>query len=274
VIDRNKSELTHDVTHATATWLEERGFKPVETEVPMPWAVREDKPETGWIADLAAVLCPTQTELINLKLLRRAPPWIRYDEGFNELPPNTNYAAWSAERESLIRIMTCLVEVKTTRSDFCGDRKWTAALPTDLAYLAVPRGLITPEEWPAGWGILEHSDNGIRQRRPPTPGITTTEQQRDVILSIAVRRDHHTRYARWRELQKEQRIRQSEDKTISRLGSLTRAVLAITQGKHETVKNCLDYHGLRKMPKWAMEPLEKLWSIASQENSIDSGQDN
>jgi hypothetical protein len=31
--DANKTALTHDVTAAAVCWLEERGFRPVETEV-------------------------------------------------------------------------------------------------------------------------------------------------------------------------------------------------------------------------------------------------
>jgi len=53
VTDQNKTELTRKVTAGAATWLTNLGAKPVETEV----HVRQ-----GWIADLAAVWCPTRTE--------------------------------------------------------------------------------------------------------------------------------------------------------------------------------------------------------------------
>jgi hypothetical protein len=33
VDDRNKTQLTKDVTAAAALWLQEHGFKPIETEV-------------------------------------------------------------------------------------------------------------------------------------------------------------------------------------------------------------------------------------------------
>jgi hypothetical protein len=66
--DRNKSPITHEVTDAVAVWLDAHGFKPVETEVPMV---------AGWVADLAAVICPTQTELIALQLIKRPPRSMR-----------------------------------------------------------------------------------------------------------------------------------------------------------------------------------------------------
>lgn len=246
--DRNKSQLTHDVTNATAAWLDERGFKPVETEVgPLSY----DENNTGWIADLAGVICPTQTELIDLKLLRSRPSWKALDE---------DQKTWRADYKSLDRTMTCLVEVKTSRGDFIGDRKWSLTPPTDLAFLAVPSGMIEREEWPYGWGILAYWEGcGIRRLRPPTPRVTTPEQQFATVLSIAVRRDHHTRYARLREFQRAQRLRDGEDKTIRRAGDIARAFLQIARGEHNNVEEVLDRHQLRKLPYYVLEQLNQLW---------------
>jgi hypothetical protein len=259
--DLNKSPLTCDVTSAVALWLDGMGFKPIETEVGMPWSTREEN-EKGWIADLAGVIFPTQTELINLKLLRRGPRWSLLDND-GKWEKNPAYEEWEKERAAKQRLMTCLVEVKTTRADFLGDRKWNLPLPTDLAYLAYPKGLVDPSEWPAGWGILEFHDGQVRQRRFPFPGQTSSEQQRDVILSIAVRRDHHTRYARIREFNREDRERRNRDKGETRLRNIAYAVLDITQGKHESVENCLSYHGLKNVGSWTLEKLEPLWEIKS-----------
>jgi len=255
--DLNKSPLTCDVTSAVALWLDGMGFKPVETEVGMPWIETSEK---GWIADLAGVIFPTQTELINLKLLRKGPRWSLLDND-GKWEKNPAYEEWEKERATKQRLMTCLVEVKTTRADFLGDRKWNLPLPTDLAYLAYPKGLVDPSEWPAGWGILEFHDGQVRQRRFPFPGQTTSEQQRDVILSIAVRRDHHTRYERLRKFNQEDRERRNRDKGETRLRNIAYAVLDITQGKHENVEKCLSYHGLKNIGSWTIEKLQDIWGI-------------
>ncbi len=260
--DLNKSPLTCDVTSAVALWLDGMGFKPVETEVPMPRPAVDEK---WWIADLAGVIFPTQTELINLKMLARAPKYY-LDNRFignpdGEWIPNPAFEEWRKERDAKQRLMTCLVEVKTTRADFLGDRKWNLALPTDLAYLAVPRGLVVPSEWPVGWGILEFHDGEIRQKRFPFPGQTTSEQQRDVILSIAIRRDHHTRYARHREFMREHREREKQEKVSSHLRKVTSAVFDILEGKRGGVKECLEYRGIKNAENWTIKELEPLWEL-------------
>jgi hypothetical protein len=261
VDDLNKSPLTNEVTSAVALWLDAMGFKPVETEVGMPWVVENEK---GWIADLAGVIVPTQTELINLKLLRKSPQYylppspILNDN--DEWIPNPAYEEWRKERDAKQRLMTCLVEVKTSRADFLGDRKWNLSLPTDMAYLAAPKGLVAPPEWPTGWGVLEFHDGAVRQKRQPSLGITTTEQQRDVILSIAVRRDHHTRYARHREFMREDREHRKTETINAHLHRITSAVFDILEGKRGGVKECLEYRSV-KHTEWAIEELKPLFGI-------------
>jgi hypothetical protein len=250
--DRNKSQLTHDVTNAVAAWMDERGFKPVESEVgPLSY----DSNKTGWIADLAGVICPTQTELIELKLLRPRPSW---------RAPSQDQEAWRASYSALDRVMTALVEVKTSRRDFVGDRKWLLTPPTDLAFLAVPSAMIRQEEWPSGWGILSCADGSVRRLRPPTPSRTTAEQQLGVVLAIATRRDHHTRYARLREFQREQRLQEGEEKTILRAGYIARAFLQIARGEHNSVEEVLDRHRLKRLPFYVMDDLRQLWGIMAE----------
>src|ERR1039458_5691991 len=104
-LDRNKTKLTHDVTNAAHFYLDERGFKPLETEVAVT---------NRWVADLCGVTSPTQTELIKLGLLSRSPTW---------KAPRWKRDAWYKMLMALLDIMTCLVEVKTSRSDFNHDKK-------------------------------------------------------------------------------------------------------------------------------------------------------
>jgi hypothetical protein len=259
--DRNKTGLTHDVTNAVATWLDERGFKPVETEVCMPRA----RGESGWVADLAGVIDPTQTELIELKLLRRPPSWNK-EHSTREGQKHSSWdsptrAAWKAERRALRRPMTCLVEVKTSRADFVGDRKWLLPQPTDLVYLAIPSGLVKEAEYPAGWGILSYSEAGsIRQLRPPTPVAVDMEKRMEVILSVAVRRDHHTRYARFREFQKIERLEAGERKTLRRMSDLAGVFVQVIRGEHNSVDEILDRERIKNLSAYHRAHLDALWN--------------
>jgi hypothetical protein len=258
--DRNKTTLTHEVTTAITAWLDDRGFKPIETEVPIC---------SGWCADLAGVITPTQTEQISLGLLPRYPSYNLSKE--TRLAWHAKHPNWDALHRSLSRVMTCLVEVKTTRGDYRGDHKWTLPQPTDLAYVVFPRDLVRPEEWPAGWGILEYHEGAIKRLRVPTPFSITDSQQRDVILSIAIRRDHHTRYARFRESQKETRLAAVTEISMDRIRDVAHAVLCVARGEHGNLEECLMYtrlrHHMNTMPEWVLEPLRELYGIANRQAS-------
>ncbi len=90
------------------------------------------------------------------------------------------------------QIFTSLVEVKASRNDFISDHKWDLPQPTNLAYLAAPKGLISEGEWPVGWGILEFCDGLIRVRRWASPVNSPPELQRDVIFEVLMRLFHTT----------------------------------------------------------------------------------
>lgn len=276
--DLNKTELTCKVTTAVGLWLDAHGFKPVETEVPMPMVAAD---EMGWIADVAAVIHPTQTELIELKMLPRRPRFHRDPAGVDdseqlqliEMPDELEYESlmgtedeqtplWLDQCSALTRFMTCLVEVKTTRADFRGDRKWLATPPADLAYVAVPKGLLRVDEWPDGWGVLEWTEDGVRQLRTPQPRQTTLEHQFAITLAIAIRRDHHTRYARLREEQRTHRERHGEERIITNIARLAKAVLRIARGENDSVEVNLIFAGINKPPSRLVEQLRELWGIA------------
>lgn len=252
--DRNKTELTRQVTSAALTYLDERGCKPLETEVPI---------QSGWVADVAGVIDPTETELIKLKLVRCKPPW--------KSSPEIRQA-WEVTKDAAWQLMTVLVEVKTSRSDFVGDKKWKLPIPTNLAYIAAPATLkIADEEIPDGWGVLTYHEGQdcVRCRRVPKINQATVEQQRDVILSVAVRRDHDTRYERLRELQREIRARQNEDVSRTRSLKAMSAMAAIVNGEHGSIQGALDYHGVKGIPSYFMPELEKLWAIKRAEEQCE-----
>lgn len=243
--DHNKTEITKELTAAVCRWLDERGAKPVETEVAV---------DTGWVADIATVLNPTETELQDLKLVRRKPGWAKREQR----------EAWEVEAKPFNRLMSVLIEVKTSRSDFLSDPKWLRAWPTDLCWLAVPVDLIGKSEWPSQWGILEYSTASTRlfHRRCPMLNLTTTDQRLSVVYEIACRRDSHTRYEHLRRIQREQRQDQNEHKSLTRVHDALRFAKSVVEGRHESFELAVMCHGFHNMRGSAVEDFKPLFGIA------------
>lgn len=240
--DRNKTELTKDVTAAVVVYLDCHGFKPVETEVPV---------QAGWTADVAGVIDPTRTELVGLRLMPRKPDY-RHPAEREE---------WEREALRFFRLMTALVEVKTSRSDFLSDRKWSASSPCNLSYVALPASLnVADSEVPAGWGILRNSGSGMHLSRVPGLRDVTVEQQLFTVMGIALKRDHATRYARQREYLRRERLERSERIVLARMSKIMRAVTVITQGRYGSVRECLEYYGIRGASEDNLSELGKLWA--------------
>ncbi len=251
--DQNKTEITKQITAATCFWLDERGCKPTETEVTIA---------QGWIADVAGVICPTQTELQDLKLIRRKQSWKK---------PEEERAAWQVEASILNRMMTVVVEVKTSRSDFRGDHKWEWEPPADLCWLAVPAGLIAETERPKGWGILEYSDKRdcMISRVVPPIRTTTPEQQRDLVYAVACRRDNHTRYEHINRLRKEYRDEDKYRQSLTRVKDAMRAAISVARGEHGSVEGALEYHRIKLRGTYELEALglTTLWGMAKKETN-------
>ena len=244
LFDRNKTGLTIALTQAVTTWLDERGFKPIETEVPVA---------DGWVADLASAIIPTRTELQKLKFMPHCPE-------YRELE-------WRAKADSLRRLMTVLVEIKTSRGDFKDDRKWQREVPSDLAYLAVPAGMIGPSEWPQGFGILEYYEAAdvVRCQRIPIIRQVTPEVQRDIVYEIAMRRDNNIRYERFRRINKEMRIQRNVDVSRTRINDAVRLVLAVAKGElyrkdfEGTFDELLECLNFSHLPIEVRERLQEIW---------------
>jgi len=143
-------ELGHEeVEGIFGLWFVDRGWVPCLTEIGIgeikgvpPENLRGATPEQlkkymnvwgsrGWIADVAGTMHSTSTRINNLGLAR-------VGRELREHHP-----------------VTWLAEIKVTRQDFLGDAKWTAPPQTNLQFVCYPRGLISPEEIPDGWGGLE-----------------------------------------------------------------------------------------------------------------------
>lgn len=240
--DCNKTDLTRQITDAASRWLDEKGFKPVETEV---YAAR------GWIADLAAVGSLTRTEAVKLKVIPKAP---KHSTDWRE-----RQNAWEAMYQSLPRLVSTIVEVKVSKSDFTGDRKWGREPVANLMYVAMPPGLRERVDVPPPWGILQQVGDQVRCMRPAILTPVPVEQTLWVTHSIAVRRDHFTRYARFREFDRQARQQRGEETTVARVSTICRAVLGLATGRYRTVDEALGSCYVRvKVPGYVRKELEKL----------------
>lgn len=250
-MDRNKTQLTHDVTTATIMWLDERGFKPTETEVPV---------RSEWVADLASVIHPTRGESTVLGLMPRKRK-------------ATDTIAWESLFQRLPKPLSVVIEVKTTRADFFKDRrKWLDfGLPADLCYIAMPRGMLTPGEWPVKWGVLSmHSDKTVAQLKTAMLAPVDLEQRMKVVLAIAVRRDHHTRYERFREQEKDNRNSRNATVNRERWSRTFQVAMAIARGGKDrygyspdfaTLEEALESQRIRGLSRRMLADLENLWDV-------------
>ncbi len=264
--DRNKTLTTRQVTAAVVTWMDEHGFKPVETEVLVE--------ESGWQADVAGLIDCTESEAVQLHLAPRKPSYRLPNEKYRE-----KREAFERAYRGLPCPLTVLVEVKTALSDLRSDSKWTRAAPTDLCYVALPPNLLSSALTivPATWGILLVSRDGVKAHRYGTlqPGITLEKRFR-VAYNVAVRRDHRTRYKALRESLKAARVvHNRETVTPDRWNRIVLAVLDICDGgsyfrKEMSVEQILAWHRIGKLPPSLIERLKKeLWCLRSGSTKAD-----
>lgn len=85
-----------------------------------------------------------------------------------------------------------LIECKTSRADFHADRnkffrRYEENGVGHVRYFAAPRGVLSPEDMPDGWGLLEISDHQVRIRKEAVPK-TANKQNEVVMLVSSIRR--------------------------------------------------------------------------------------
>ena len=248
--DRNKTPLTHAVTETAYRYLADRGFKPLEKECYIA---------DRWIADIAGVCTPSQTEAANLRLIKRAPKWERSADDAAQAAQQAAREAWTATYTALLQPLTALVEVKTSVSDYSGDRKWTAIKPVNLCYVAMPEGMIPRERWPEGWGVILTTTNGLNLRKvhPPQIAPMTPEAQMWTVFRVANRMHNRVCYGKMAERQRAQRLEEAQYTTTGRFRDVVKVVLAIMGGK--PADEALRYWGIRaKLPQDVLDQLEAL----------------
>lgn len=85
---------------------------------------------------------------------------------------------------------SCLLEIKTSRSDFFADQKKPFRKKNKgcgrLRYYVTPKGLVKPEELPEGWGLLEVSGRGLRIKKKSD--IFTPDSKSEVVLLVTASR--------------------------------------------------------------------------------------
>lgn len=264
-MDRNKTELTHQVTAAALSYFKERGFKPLETEVPI----------SGYgIADLAGVCEPTRGETQLLKILPARPY-----KSWSQLQKMSVTAAqayhdrregWERLWRSLPSPLTALVEVKTARGDFLKDRrKWAKPPVAHLRYLFVPRGLIRLSEFPDGWGVVE-VEKGTRLRSAPVISLSIgIEKTLEVVLQIAKRHYNRHAFQTQREFEKAQRVKFNEEDNRVRWANTFRCILRIAKGGNQyskSVEEVLASYRIRSLPGETMKELRAMWGQLQESN--------
>ncbi len=85
-----------------------------------------------------------------------------------------------------------LIECKMSRGDFRADAKKFFRRAEergigDRRYMAAPKGLLRPDELPAGWGLLEVGEHQVREVKPAEHKLADKQAECTVLLS-ALRR--------------------------------------------------------------------------------------
>jgi len=278
-IDRNKSPLTHKITSGAQIYLKERGFKPIETEVYL---------EQYWLADIAAVVTPTNTELQKMRLIKTKPPYpyssfdLMKKYGFatyQELHDSPQYkeiiqkhdiklSEWNKTIDGFPSLMTSLVEVKISKSDFVKDNKWARPSPVNLRYLAIPCGLLKRSEFPPDWFILEFDASGRCVRLAQTGKLeqVNAEKQMWNIHQIAVRRANRTENTWSAKIAKAFNAQQTTRKQSYRISNILHAFMTIIKGGdsyHQTVDDVFKSYGINpdKISIFYKNDLQKLWGL-------------
>jgi hypothetical protein len=289
-LDKNKTDLTHRITSGASTYLSERGFKPIETEV---------KLSDHWVSDIAGVVEPTLTELQKMKIIPRKPQSVYFrsfapesffkkygndywkNDLYKQTPEYKKYEVKNAEQKIKLKdwhditkttpsLLTALVEVKVSRSDFTRDSKWTRTSPANLRYLAVPCGMLKRSEYPVGWWVVECDASGQVRRLAQEGTLETvkTEQQMWVIHNIAVRRHHRTEHKWLRDITKGFNAHQTIKKQNYRVSNIVEAMLNVVKSggrfNEKDAEDCFRSHNIdyNRLPDYTKRNINSLWGVA------------
>jgi len=250
-LDKNKTCQTHRATATASAYLDLRGFKPIETEVPV---------FDGWIADLASYVYPSNTELNKLKLVGKKKSKYSYCIDQEQVK--------SFESRYGPGPFTAIVEVKVTKSDCKKDMDFKFAgriFPAHLCYLAYPKGLI--EKPPHGWiGLVlnERCDRLLKVEMPFCTQIIHAQHLGDVanvIAQVGIRRHHRTRFAEQRDWVKAFNADETKRKRSYTIHSALQILEKYIFGEsEEELDRMIRYHNVRHATAvgWIKQIADKL----------------
>jgi hypothetical protein len=241
-----------------ARWFIDRGWSPCLPEIHSGTVSQEERedpelhemipgPTRGWHADIAGLVWPTMRRLQIVHI----DPWKDNLRGHGPF-------SW-------------ICEVKVSRSDFLKDDKWTAAPQANLQLIAAPKGLISEDEIPNGWGLFEVSgdENGARVFRKTSKLILhPMPLSQDFLIQMLwtlwwrsrgrIFVDIHARATSSYQIEKDSR----------KVGSIIKATLDYLtdkwipyyrQGDDPSLESCLQMGGVkRKVPRHITEDTRKL----------------
>jgi hypothetical protein len=189
------------------------------------------------------------------------------------------FRVWKQLTEAIPSPLTALVEVKVTRSDFQRDDKWLRPSPVNLRYLAVPKGMLKPEEYPVGWFVLEFNNEGklLKLSQQGSLEKVDIERQMWIIHEIALRRHHRTEHTWMRDTMKRFNASQTEQRQDLRIRNVVGAIVEVIEG-HSYGKTPEEIFSFRRIPfdkltHWDKEKL-KLWHCKGKNFQTDTVQPN
>lgn len=113
-----------------------------------------------------------KADLTHKRLVKRAAAWLRNHHNCNVVL--SELATQNHETPDVLGFFgaggSILIECKMSRSDFFADqqksfRRDEESGMGDQRYFAAPKGLLKPEDLPAGWGLLEVTEHRIFETR-------------------------------------------------------------------------------------------------------------
>lgn len=135
----------------------------------------------------------TTTEWTHKKLVRRMAAWLKVNADHHRTIVVSELAAGSNnETPDVIGWRGCssiLIECKTSRADFFADREKCFRREEergmgDIRYFAAPAGVLSPEDIPDGWGLLEVDDRFVRIKKPAAPKKANKDAEVTMLVSV------------------------------------------------------------------------------------------
>ena len=240
--DANKTKETRRLTDLAARWMDERGFRCVETEVAI---------KRGWVCDLAGAISPSRTEAQNLKLVKRKPR-----RSGNREHDRLLMESFEDAYASIPNIVTAGIEVKVNRSDLKRDfkKKWYAPNPVHLLYV-VADCWRTCDGLPNHIGLLLETSAGLRCVRPAT--MSTHEiDTASIVFEISKRRDNFTKHERLREFDRQAREENNDRVNRTRMHNAVGFVAAVLEGK--SIEDAMVSYRIRRLTGPLRQKLDDL----------------